>query len=785
MKKRWLIPIIAMFMAVLFNPENALADGIIVPDVPPDVVDDVIPVSQLNIRYHRVDVEINDQIVTTHVDQVFYNPNDWTVEGTYIFPIPLGATVDSFTLWIDGEPVEGKVLDAEQARDTYEDIVMRMKDPALLEYAGQGAVQARIFPIPPHGERRIELSYSEVLSADNGLIRYLYPLNTEKFSLSPLEHVSISVRIHSSVPIRAAYSPSHQVVIDRATQYDLVAGYEDTNVLPDHDFVLYYSVGEDDGLHLISYMDPTAVDSEDGFFLLFLAPRPEEQVESVPKDVILVLDRSGSMDGEKFEQAREALGYILQQLNPEDRFNIISFSTNVETYANRLRPQSEANEAISWVDRLSAVGSTDINRALMEAAALSEPERPTYLIFLTDGLPTEGVTDSETILANFEKWAPDNLRLFAFGVGYDVDTYLLDSLSSTHQGSSIYVVPGERLDEKLSSFYAKISTPVMTDIELDFGDLGVYDLYPDPVPDLFLGSQVVLVGRYREGGTTDITLRGNVGDKVKTEIFRQVRFVTSSERFEPPVQLLPQLWATRKIGYLLKQIRLNGANKELVEQVVALSIRYGIVTPYTSYLVTEEQPLGADAREGIVEEELQAYALSTQTPTYGQEAVEKAVGQGALEDAETVYAPAPDMGSTIKTVAGHTFVHQDGVWIDTLFEPEWMVPVQVAFLSQDYFRLINAMPVMGDYFSIGSRVIVVAGSNVYEVVEQGSDVEPLDLPWENQVTDVSLDSSQQQTKTQQIIAEDNASQEPSGTSAFPCIAGVIPLLLIGAQLIKL
>jgi Ca-activated chloride channel family protein len=153
--------------------------------------------SQLEIRYHHVTVTIEDQIATTHVDQVFYNPNDWDVEGTYVFPIPMDAAVNDFILWIEGESVQGEILDAEQARQIYEEIVATLRDPALLEYADQGAMQARIFPIPPMGERRIELEYTQALSAENGLVQYQYPLGTEKFSSEPLENVSITVDIAS------------------------------------------------------------------------------------------------------------------------------------------------------------------------------------------------------------------------------------------------------------------------------------------------------------------------------------------------------------------------------------------------------------------------------------------------------------------------------------------------------------------------------------------------------------------------------------------------------------
>jgi Ca-activated chloride channel family protein len=376
-----------MLILTLLLPTTAFADGIIIPDPPicdpapcPPVI---IPMDQLVIRYHHVTISIQDQLAVTHVDQVFYNPNDWTIEGTYIFPIPDDAAVSGFTLWVDGQPVEGKVLDATEARQTYEQIVSSMRDPALLEYIGRGAVQARIFPIAPQGERRIELEYTQALPAEGGLVRYVYPLNTEQFSAMPIESVTISVDIQSSTPIRAVYSPSHEVGVSRDSDNHVVVGYEAANVLPNTDFALYYSLGETEAFHLLTYRDPSDSTDPDGFFLVLLAPRINTIDQVIPKDLILVLDRSGSMDGEKFQQAQQATRYILDNLNQGDRFNLITFSTGVEMYSNGLRPASEAADARLWLDSLRAEGSTDINRALLEAAAMVDPERSTYLIIHT------------------------------------------------------------------------------------------------------------------------------------------------------------------------------------------------------------------------------------------------------------------------------------------------------------------------------------------------------------------------------------------------------------------
>ncbi|MBU2610218.1 MAG: hypothetical protein KJ606_04655, partial [Chloroflexi bacterium] len=300
MKRTLLITIFILLISAFILPTPARADGIIICD--PGPCPPPYPLTPLAIKYHHVTVTIKDQIAVTHVDQVFYNPGDMTVEGTYIFPLPADAAVTDFILWIDGKPVKGQVLDAAQARQTYEDIVRNMRDPALLEYAGRGAVQARIFPIPPRGERRIELEYTQVLTADNGLVSYVYPLNTEKFSTQPLESVTVNVDIRSSsTPIRAVYSPTHKIAIHRENDRRVTAGYEAANMTPNTDFALYHSLGESEAFHLLTYRDPTDLTDPDGFFLLLLAPRPDAAAQALAKDIILVLDHSGSMDGEKFQ----------------------------------------------------------------------------------------------------------------------------------------------------------------------------------------------------------------------------------------------------------------------------------------------------------------------------------------------------------------------------------------------------------------------------------------------------------------------------------------------------
>jgi Ca-activated chloride channel family protein len=708
-------------LVVLFTPLaplTTLAQDVIPPEPPIcDVPCTVPPLisGQVEIRSQRVDVEVSDQIATTEVTQVFHNPNNGVAEGAYIFPIPPDAAISEFSMTVDGEPIEAKLLDADEARAIYDEIVRNLRDPALLEYLGSGLIQANVFPIPPGEDREIELAYSQILPAENGLNHFRYPFNTKVFAAVPLESVSIRVAVDSDQPLRAIYSPSHDIAIDRTSDASFTAGYEDNDVIPDADFELFWSVSPDDvGANVVSYYDRSR---DQGYYLLLAAPGIEQDTDIVAKDVIVVLDTSGSMEGEKIEQAREALLYVLDHLNPEDRFNIVEFSTGAREFSRDLTPAEDAPEAVPWVERLEATGGTDINLALLEALSMVQPERPTMLLFLTDGVATEGEQDTSRIIANIADAAPSNVRLFAFGVGDDVDTILLDTLSSEQHGRTTYVRPGQALNEAVSGFYAGITAPVLANVELTVDGVTVDDTYPSPLPDLFAGSQLVALGTYREGGNAEITLSGEVNGK-PTEFTYPVTFTSSGGS-----DFLPRLWATRKIGYLVNQIRLYGENPELIDAIIDLSLEYGIVTPYTSYLITEDDIQSEEARMRAVE---QAGASIAAEDSVGSAAVDRAQSVQQLADAELA-APAPQAtyvsesgqevvaAEVLRYAGSNAFVLRDGVWTDTRYIPDEMIAVDIPFASDEYFSLLDEHPELAPALALGKQVIVVAGDAAYRI----------------------------------------------------------------------
>ena len=548
----------------------------------------------LSVRSQKITMQVSSGALKVDVEQVFYNPNSVPMEGTYLFPLPAGAAVSGFRMLIDREPVEGKILSVDEARRVYESYVRRNVDPAILEYVGRNAFQARVFPIPAGGERRIYLSYGQVPEFSAGLYRIVYPLNSERVTGQGAGELTIECAIRSPQPIKSVYSPSHEVQIKRESENLARASYESKNAPADRDFVLYYSTSEKAfGLNALAHRRA----AEPGYVMLMLAPRHQvSRAEVQPKDVVFLFDTSGSMQGAKIDQARKALQTVLGALNEQDRFNIIRFSSDTASFRPGVVPATASNRsaARAFVDEFRAVGGTGIDDALQAAlASLPKPEdrqgRAPFLIFMTDGLPTVGTTDVDQILRNSVKAAPTDLRLFSFGVGADVNTLLLDRLARDNRGAADYIDANEDLEARIGTFYAKIADPVLANVQVAMDGARLSDIYPTRLPDLFAGTQLLVLGRYQGQGKATVTLTGDLNGKPQ----RFTYDLTLPER-DLENGFVPKLWAGRRIGFLLEEIRLKGENAELKDEVIRLSKEHGIVTPYTSYLV--EEP---GARDGL------------------------------------------------------------------------------------------------------------------------------------------------------------------------------------------
>jgi Ca-activated chloride channel family protein len=711
---------LSLVLAILLSP-TAWADGFIIP-VPPGPGSPFPP--SLSIKYHHVDIEIDNQVAQTSVDQIFINNHHRDIEGTYIFPIPQDASISKFSMFVGGEEIKGKILDKDEARRIYQDIVRRKRDPALLEYFKDGMFKASVYPIPAHGETRIKLYYSEVLKASGGICGYRYTLNTEKFSKDPLQSVKVNVKITSKTPMKTIYSPSHDIRVEKQDDYHANVTYIEENTRPDKDFLLYYTVSEQDiGFNLLPFED----EDHQGFFLAMISPQVKVEADRTSsKNIVFILDTSGSMKGEKIRQAKGALSFCLNSLNEGDRFNLIDFDDQVKSFETGLvRAGSEnVQKALSFVDKTEADGGTNINEALLTGLRQIEAaEGPSFVIFLTDGLPTVGETDVNNILRNIKEANRPAARLFVFGVGYDVNTRLLDRLAQDNHATSDYVRPSEDIEVKVSSFYKKVSHPVLTDVRLTFDGVEVSELYPKGLPDIFKGTQLLVLGKYNGGAHTTTALTGSARGSERKFTY-QVSFSPDDKN-----DFVPRLWATRRIGYLIDQLRLHGQNKELVDEVVRLSKKYGIITEYTSFLVDADYRLALRELAPQAEKKLAESSLNV----VGSGAVSRS--QAAKDVVTALRAPQAYIDeegreqkvTKIVQMGSRTFFNKNGLWVDSEYEGK-IEPVKVKIFSEAYFKLLSEAPEAGKYMALGDEVIFLLHGKAVQISDEGkSDLTPSEL----------------------------------------------------------
>jgi Ca-activated chloride channel family protein len=571
------LPVAAL---VLAWAASAHARGLLIPEDK-----SVPPLAMLN---HKVSIAIEDQVAVTHVEQTFRNHTDRPLEATYVFPLPKGASLDHFSMWVDGKEVHGEIIEASKAREVYTTIVRRTQDPGLLEYLGNNLAQLKVFPIPAHGDQRVALTFQSIASNENGVVECVYPLKTDGKATATLEDFSITATIKSQHGVANVYSPTHAITLKRINDNEVSVDFDKNQALLDKDFQLFYSTGDKDvGLTMLAHRPVTA---EDGYFTMLLTPRVDLPMENVvPRDMVLVLDTSGSMRGVKMEQARKALKYCLENLGPKDRFAVMNFATTVNKYRGELLDASpdQIEQAKKWVAKLEATGGTAINDAMAAALGFrdNDPGRSFTIVFFTDGMPTIGETNTDKILANIQAKNTANTRIFTFGVGDDVNATFLDAIADKTRALSTYVRPQEDIEAKVSGLYSKISNPVLTNLKISATNgISFNEIYPPELPDLFHNSQLIVMGRFSGKGPAAIKLDGMVGMEKKEFVYD----VAFPDKTNDAHGFVEQLWARRKVGYMLDQIRANGEKKELVDEVVALAKKYGITTPYTSYLIVPD-----------------------------------------------------------------------------------------------------------------------------------------------------------------------------------------------------
>ncbi len=687
----------------------------------------------LELNKEQATVSIYDLAAQTEIKQVFKNPTKHRLEGYFYFPVPEGAVISDFTMMINGQEKKAELLDAGKAKQIYEQIVRSLKDPALLEYANQSLFKVRIFPILPGSETEVKLIYNEILSTNNGTVAYEYPFSHSDKSKAQIGQFGFEVQLESSDALKNIYSPTHEMEIIRKGNQKARLGLERSQLSADQNIHLFYKSHQ-------SFVGASVVAGrgikDDRFFMLHFDPGYINEDQVFEKDITFVLDASGSMDGKKMEQAKAALHYCIDHLSEGDRFQIVQFATEADALFDRLTPANEESlaEACVYIDQIEALGSTNIEEALRLSLndANSNRQRPEYVVLLTDGEPTIGETNTDRLLSMVENLNTVNKRVFTFGVGNELNTHLLDKITKMTKAYRSYIKPEENIDVKVSEFYNKISAPVLSDIKVEIEGVSTSSVYPKEIPDLFKGSSVSLMGKMAKSGKATVKVNAvHNGEEISFNY--PVEFIADESK-----PFLGELWANRAVGYLLDQIRLHGENEEIKSSVVKIAKQYGIVTPYTSYLIVEdERQIAREMPEmtfnlmdvvtqgrtysPVIEEVEEEYESMFETKSAKSVASSQNIQQqnnmNYLSDKEVIGYDGAFNDVVMNN--GRAFFNNNNVWVDSEIQNNMHLKLnRIEFASEDYYNLLKNEPEAASYLALGNNIKFVFNNQIYEIYEK-------------------------------------------------------------------
>ncbi len=649
-----------------------------------------------SILYSTITADASGGRLTVKVHETIAGPPQRrAVSG--LIPLPKQADLGSVVVSA-GQPNEPSrrrlaavALDTTAAQRLYESVARQTGSTRILAWTGRPVLVVPELQLD--GETELCCEFTASIAERDGLYGLTCPLPITAWASGPVERLSLAITVRGPQPLRTIFSPTHEVEVSRQGWREAAVRLKQDRWAGDDELRLLWVADRDPlGLRVLAYRAP---EDEDGYFMLVGNPTGGEQAEQpLPKDVLFVLDISGSMRGEKLEQARAAIAYCLQQLQPDDRFNIIAFGTQVVSFQDAPAASSErlVAEAAVFLDELVATGRTNIEGALLKTLAGQAGDgRPRMAIFLTDGTPTAGELVPEKIVEQVQQANASNTRIFVLGVGHDVNAHLLDKLAEVTGGSSQYVEPNQEIDAQVAALYDRLAHPVLNDVAVDFGGLRTHSVYPQQLGVLFRGSEIMIAGRYRDGGPHEFSISGTLAGRA---IKYGCRVDLPIRPGEAEYEFVAPLWAARKIGYLLQELRLHGQNQELIAEVVRLSKQFGIVTEYTQFLAESGGTFTTEA--AVAQARVQLEQANVQQA--GQWAVNQAFNDQGLQTRKVAGNAANTYrdrrgnvvgADSVKQIGGRVFYLRDGQWIDGDEAGNRQQRV-VKLFSPEYFELLRA-----------------------------------------------------------------------------------------------
>ena len=633
-----------------------------------------------------VAVQIDERIARTRTDQIFTNHAEWEVEGIYEFTLPEGAIITDLVLWIDDKRVQGLILEKEEARQVYDDIVSQRIDPALLEQVTPNQFRLSIFPFPAKGSRRVEFEYMQLLESHSGRLDYSFPLAPETDHPLQMELFVLRAQVRSQHAFEVTTSGLPRLTeIDRPDAHRANIFFGDEKTKPREDFTLTIRQIDDRPKPTVISFAPQPNDDL-GYYALWLPPLPElTQGDPLPRSLTFVIDISSSMQQGKLQAVKGALAPAIDALDAADLFNIVVFTHRADSFAAAPIPADPDNKkaATAFINQQDALGVSNFEAGLGRAMQQDFPaNRVNHVIFLTDGLPTLGEVELEPLSELVGEWSAGQARLFTIGVGRDVDQGFLTGLAGEHRGEAYFLSEEGDIEAALQDLFESFTFPILLLDELSFDQVEIHDVHPRGVETLAAGRELFQVGRYRGGGTFTLSLIGHVGNESVSLDF-PLEFTEADVSTDFLGSLIPRLWAYQKIQALEEQIARFGEQQELLDDILALGLEYRLVTRRTSLFAPDD-------------------GVEVNPQPRGDEVALNFDGFGDVFGTTDINDARPTTHWL-----GRDFVLQDEVWIDLAYQPS---------MPKELYEGRTYQPAeLANFARLGQAMLVVVEERAYEI----------------------------------------------------------------------
>ncbi|MBX7175032.1 MAG: VWA domain-containing protein [Pyrinomonadaceae bacterium] len=555
------------------------------------------------LKHTDVKAEISGFLSRVRVTQEFENKFEKPIEAVYVFPLPQDSAVDDMTMKIGSRTIRGKIMKREEARKIYETAKNAGQTASLLDQERPNIFTQAVANIMPNEKIIIEISYVETLKYEDGSYEFMFPMVVgprykpasmtaeQKQAISPPvavdtragHDISLEINLNAGVPIEGIRSTSHEIETTNQNSNTATIKLKDSQTIPNKDFILRYDVAG----KKINDAVLTHHNGKGGYFTLILQPPDKVEIKDVsPKEIVFVLDTSGSMEGFPIEKAKESMKMALEGLYPNDTFNLITFAGDTAILFDKPVPATKANlkKAQAFLDSRQGGGGTEMMKAIKAALAPSDSQKHLRIVcFMTDGY----IGNEGEILSEIQKHP--NARVFSFGIGSSVNRFLLDKMASEGRGEVEYVSLKDDGTKAAKRFHERIRNPLLTDISIDWNGLQVADVYPKKINDLFSAKPLIIHGRYTKSGSGTIKLKGKFAGK---EVIREIP-VNFAEN-QAGNDVLATLWARTRIDDLTSKdynsVAQNDKTQPEIEQTITqIGLEYRLMTQFTSFVAVEEK----------------------------------------------------------------------------------------------------------------------------------------------------------------------------------------------------